>query len=238
MDAVLKMAVWDSLLQRRSHLYSATLFTTLSLCLVAYLLRPYTVDLRWLSVLLFTDPAVIGLTFVGAFMFMERGAKTVSALSVTPLSGRTYVGGKILSFVGLGTISGLLVALAAAGTQLHAPLMLIALVITNLTAVLIGFCLAADVRSVNAFLVRIVVATIMSVLPIFALFGLGPEWLQWGLALVPSYSMLSLLVAGYSYETTSMVECAIHIIYLMAWSVVSWVWASRAYQRFLLHGES
>ncbi|MEM9668552.1 MAG: hypothetical protein AAF950_06460 [Pseudomonadota bacterium] len=233
MSTALNMARWDVVLQIRSHLYSATAFTTATLCLVAYLLAPLHVDAKWLALLLFTDPAVIGLSFVGAFILMERGGNTLLALSTSPLTAFNYVFGKIVSFSFLGFCSGILVAVTAALGDLNYLVMMVSLVLTNALAVIVGFCLSARAQSVNGFLVRLSLALIIALLPLMAYLPDNPSALFYAFALIPSYSILTVLEVGFQVANISLTAYAVHVAYLAAWIAAGLFWAVRDYDRFM-----
>jgi len=233
MPARLGMVLWDIKLQIRSHLYSATAFTTATLCLVAYLIHPLEVSAKGLSFLLFADPAVIGLTFVGAFVLMERGGNTLVALSTTPLEGHVYVLGKLVSFSILGTISGGLVAVVASGGDLSMPLVLIALVLTNVVSVLIGFGVAARTKTVNAFLVGMTLVLSISALAFPLYFSSDPGVLLRATAIIPTYSILTVLEAGFPTSEIGITTYLLHAGYLCLWGGAGWMWALRAYDQNL-----
>ncbi|MEO0882513.1 MAG: hypothetical protein AAFY34_07235 [Pseudomonadota bacterium] len=229
MSGILSMVSWDIRLQIRSHLYSATVFTTLALCLVAYLLAPLDISPKLLALLLFTDPAVIGLSFIGAFVLMERGGNTLIALATSPLESTQYVAGKLVSFSLLGTVSGGIVAVVASGGSLNIALLLIALLLSNIVAVLIGFAIAARTRSVNAFLAWMTIMLVVSVLPLMPYLSADPDYALLSLSIIPSFSMLTLLEAGFSGSDVGIIEFGVHTVYLLIWAVAGWIWAIREY---------
>nr|WP_070959373.1 hypothetical protein [Hyphomonas sp. Mor2] len=230
MNATLNMVRWDVLLQVRSHLYTATALTTGAFCLVVILLQPFNLSSKWLSILLFTDPAVIGLSFVGAFVLLERGGNTLSAIAVSPLMGRTYVLGKVISFSLLGTLSGGTVAVAASNGDLNHALMVGSLILTNVLAVLMGFVIAAHSVTVNQFLVRMSLTIVLVVLPSLPFLGLAPGAWPVIFAIIPSFSMLVILEAGFGASSVSVPVYFGHVIYLLIWIISIWFWAVRAYE--------
>ncbi|MEM8985740.1 MAG: hypothetical protein AAGC95_03365 [Pseudomonadota bacterium] len=232
-----KMVRWDMRLQARSHLYTATVLTTLAFCLTVYLLAPFDLERKWLAFLLFMDPAVIGLSFVGAFILMERGGKTLSALATTPLQGWVYVFGKIASFAILGSVSGACVAFVASGGHLIYPTAALSLLMTNAAAVLLGFALAAPAATVNAFLARMSIAMLIVTTPALGYLGLVPDTVHMALAVIPTYSMLVLLEAGFAQSAVSVGEYIVHGVYLLAWTIAGWFWSVRAYERHMRVGD-
>lgn len=215
------------LLQFRSHLYLATVFTTAFLSLAAYLLSPLVTGFEWLALLVFMDPAIIGLSFVGAFMLMERSGYSLSALAVTPLSAPVYLVGKIVSFTLLGTTSGVAVALAAvvaSDGELNTGLIVFALTITNVLAVLIGITVSFGSKSVNDFLARLSITMVIVVLPVIAFLdvitGPGAAIFQ----IIPSYSMLFIINQALQKESVSLVGLGMHLCYLLVWIMATWLW--------------
>ena len=231
MQKVLHMMRWDMLLQLRAHIYTVTAFTALTVGLVAYLLIPLSLSTKWLAIVLFADPAIIGLAFTGAFILMERDGKTLSALGVTPLQGWVYVSGKVFSFALLGTLAGAAIAMAATLGQLNYPLMGFSLIMTNITAALIGFALVARANSVNAFLVNLSVTMVILTIPLLGFFDLVPPLLGSLLALIPSYSMLIMLEAGFEQSVITSPQYILHALYLLVWVIAGWMWGAREYSR-------
>lgn len=223
------MVRWDIRLQIRSHLYSATVFTTLALCLVAYLMRPLGVSPKLLAILLFTDPAVIGLSFIGAFILMERGGNTLIALAISPLKGAHYVGGKLISFSFLGTVSGLVVSFVVSEGDLNYLAMTISLILSNFVSVLIGFAIAARAKSVNAFLAWMTIALVISVLPIVSYLSDDVGIIGLALMIIPTFSILTLLEAGFDGSLVAEFEFALHAAYILLWIFTGWFWAIREY---------
>lgn len=236
MNATLRMIRWDMLLQIRSHLYLATAMATLSLCLVGALLHPLDISEKLLALLLFADPAVIGLTLTGAFVLMERGNNTLLALAVSPLRGSTYVFAKIATFSGLGILSGIAVAIAASDGNLRFAIMLASLSLTNAAAVLFGFALVTRANSVNSFLVHMSVALLIMVVPFIPYLDETSNNALLMLALIPSYSMLVLLEAGFAEASISLAQYLLNCSYVMVWIIIGWFWAVREYQNHIRLG--
>lgn len=229
MSKVAHLIRWNVVLQIRSHLYTATLVTTAFLCSVALLVpwEPLPVELT--AILVFTDPAVIGLSFVGGFVLMERGQNTLAALAVTPLSGRTYILAMVASFTLLGALAGTAVAWVATGGRFDAAMLALALLLSNAVAVLVGFALVARARSVNAFLAYLSVAAFLDSLPLVGYLGFAPALLDRALWLIPSYAMLELFDASVDAEPAGG-EVVVGIAYLLAWIVIGWAWCVREFE--------
>lgn len=235
MSRVVQMVRWDVTLQIRGHLYTATFFVVAFLCAVALLVpwEPLPVELT--VVLIFADPAVMGLSFVGGFVLMERGQNTLAALAVTPLPGRIYVLAKIVSFTLLGAVAGIVVAWVATGGRFDVAKLLLALLLSNAVAVLVGFALVARAASVNRFLAYLAMASFLGSVPLIGFFGFAPAPLDLALWLIPSYAMLELFEASVDAGASGG-EVFVPIAYLLAWILVGWIWCVREYETHVRSG--
>lgn len=206
---------WDATLQARHHVFTANAVSTLALCGLVALIPPASLTPPLASFVLFADPALIGLSFVGAVVLMERGARVNQALGVTPLRPWEYVASKALVLTLSGTASGVAVAatLAARGAPVRWPLLVLALGGANLFAVLLGFVIAAFARSMNQLMMRLLAATVVMFAPLLSHFGAAPWWL---FAPVPSAAML------WSLEAASGADLAWSRLALAAALLVGW----------------
>ncbi|MEL7486728.1 MAG: hypothetical protein AAGJ87_05865 [Pseudomonadota bacterium] len=227
MTALRTMLRWDYQLLLRSHFVVATVLTTAFLCGAAALIPVDPLPAKLVATLIFLDPAVIGMTFVGAFVLLEKGAHTLSALGVSPLRARDYVASKIIAFSSLGAVGGLIVALVARGLALNIPLLLAMLLLSNVVAVEIGFLLVARSRSVNGFLRNSIIASFALAAPLAGFWGAAPPLVDLALMAVPSYAMLVAFEAGVSGPS---VAAAVSAVYLAALAVVLWCMCLRDYE--------
>lgn len=62
------------------------------------------------AVLIFTDPAAIGLFFMGALVLLEHSQNVLHALAVSPVRPAEYMAAKIASLTLIGTAVGALIA--------------------------------------------------------------------------------------------------------------------------------
>lgn len=236
---------WDLALLQRSHFIAATALAAFFLCALALLAPMKPMPPKLAAMLIFFDPAVVGLSFVGGFLLLERGAGTLSAISVSPLTGPPYVAAKVVVFTLIGTVAGLAVAWAARGGDFNSGLMITALLLSNSICVLIGFIVAAPAQSVNAFLRNLILAVGVIALPLIGYFGLAPGAFEVILKAPPTYAMLVLLqgaagsAAGGVTGGAANGDIGVSAIILSAgwlvfWIIGCWIAALRIYDRHVL----
>jgi len=236
MSMAVHMMRWDATLQYRSHVYAATMVATAAICVVVLLIPLDPIPAKIAALLIFVDPAVIGLSFVGGFIAIERGAGTLIALGVTPMPGWVYVVSKIATFSALGVVSGGAIALVAAGAGLNAPMMVFALILTNAAAVVIGFLMVARTRSINGFIRNLVIFAMIAMAPVIGYFGLAPGPLDIVLRAIPTYAMLIVLEAGFDAGAVSTGDLVYAILFLLIVIAAGLKRAVSDYDRWIVTG--
>lgn len=126
--------------------------------------------------LIFTDPAAMGLFFMGALLLLEKSQRVLPALAVSPVPPWAYVCSKSLALSLVGTLVGGVLSLGAP-VGLLLP-RLFALLLGALFFSLIGMVAAFFARSLNEFILLSVVAEGLFFFPgVLALLGVLPDWL-------------------------------------------------------------
>lgn len=61
------------------------------------------------AICIYSDPAAMGMFFMGAIILLEKSQRIVSSLAVSPLKAAEYVGGKVISIAFISVVVGLLI---------------------------------------------------------------------------------------------------------------------------------
>ncbi|WP_033165340.1 hypothetical protein [Clostridium sp. KNHs205] len=150
-------------------------FTILYICLL------YVLPARWREqgavLMVFTDPAAMGLFFMGAIVLFEKGERVLDSIAISPVKSMEYVISKLVSIGLISTIVGLLIGLG--GGVISNPLLFAAGVFFGSCLFsAVGLMVAANIRTLNQFIVATIPAEIIINLPAIAwLFGWKPRWL-------------------------------------------------------------
>lgn len=129
------------------------------------------------TIMIYTDPAAMGLFIMGAIILLEKSQRVNSALAVSPARYGEYMLSKLLS---LGLI-GLLVGgiLAVAGGIENLPLCLLAMALSSFLCSACGLIAAERSRSLNQFVIFAVpFELILCLPPVLLLFGHESPWLM------------------------------------------------------------
>ncbi len=145
---------WDMLRQQRYQIYTAAIVITL-LYVLSFLYFSLSDQVPLLVVLIFNDPAGLGMLFIGALYLMERSENTLQALAVVPLPPAHYVWSKTISLSLLATLSALAMAVAGFGWGFNYGYFITGIGLSASLFTLLGLALVVHCRSFNDYILRI-----------------------------------------------------------------------------------
>jgi fluoroquinolone transport system permease protein len=222
MKGLLRLLRLDLTLQARSFIYPATAVSTAMICSFVVLLPGGQLSPRLTAFFVFMDPAIIGLSFVGAMVLMEKASGTLYALGVTPTIPASYVGAKTVSLTLLTFASSMVVVGVATGGAFDLFRQTIAITLCSTVAVVIGLLCVARVASMNQLVVRLTVVTTLLYVPLLSHFDVLRPAFTPVVAVIPSYAMLVALESSVDPSSASVAAQVSAPLYLVAWIVVGW----------------
>lgn len=129
------------------------------------------------TVMIYTDPAAMGLFFMGAIILLEKSQRVNSALAVSPTQDWEYMLSKLLSLALIGLLVGGI--LAVAGGIVNLPLCLLATALSSFLCSACGLIAAERSRSLNQFvLLAVPFELVLCLPPALLLFGYNDPWLM------------------------------------------------------------
>jgi fluoroquinolone transport system permease protein len=155
------------------------------------------------SIMIYSDPAAMGLFFMGAIVLLEKSQRVLNALAVSPVKVSEYIAAKVISLLFISLLVSLLLALAA-GLQ-NILMVLVSTILTSIIFSLLGIIAAARINSLNQYaIVTSPIEIICFVPPIIFLFApssvqqsaLRYSPLSRSIALIANMSQNILLDAG------------------------------------------
>lgn len=128
------------------------------------------------AVIIFSDPAAMGLFFMGAIVLLEKSQRIPCALAVSPVKGTEYVMSKVLSLSAVSLLVAAILALVAGVDEL--PLVLLGTALSSVIFTLLGIVIATKIVSLNQFLIASVPVELVCFVPaLLHLFKVTPAWL-------------------------------------------------------------
>jgi len=179
--------------------------------------------------IIFSDPAMMGFIFVGVMVLFEKGQHTIHALSVCPLKMEHYLWSKAISLTVMALPICFSIVFSAYGLELNYFAFMLAVILSSILFVLLGFIGVARVHSFNQFIIIIPLFFIPAIIPVLDLFNL---WFHPFFYIIPSHACLLLFKA--SFTEISYFEWIYSLAYITAWLIGSRYFAIKSYRKYLL----
>ena len=189
--------VWDIRFQAKYGFYF--LYAVLT---VLYGIALFAVPESWrektAAILIFSDPASMGLFFMGAIVLLEKSQHIPCGFAVSPVRPMEYILAKVGSLSAISLAVAALLTLAA-GVK-HLQTVLLGTVISSGIFTLLGIVIATKIISLNQFVLWTVpVELILFVPAILHLFQVTPAWLRYN-----PVNVCMDMVSGYAPSPTGM----------------------------------
>lgn len=194
MKEFFKQLHWQFLLLHRNNLINISVGVTLLYTGIFYLFKDTPYTQKALTLLLYSDPTLIGLLFFGLLIILEKNQQVLAAFMVSPMNRHIYLWSRILSLTIIGWACGTGMALAALGLDFNLLQFSIGVFFITLLFSLVGVILIAHVGEfLNYMLASIPVLMVLS-LPLLPYFELSQAtWLSW----TPTQGATNLMVSTY-----------------------------------------
>ncbi|WP_195269188.1 ABC transporter permease [Eubacterium sp. 1001713B170207_170306_E7] len=166
------------------------------------------------ALIIFSDPAALGLFFMGAVILLERSQRVLESLTVSPVRPEEYIFSKVVSLSLIGTLTAAVLGMVGGSPSL--PLLCIGTFTGAMLFSMVGLTAATRISTLNQFIVLTV--------PIELLI-LGPAVL-WGTGYRPRMLGLHPGVAVYQLISGNPDWTALS---LLLWLAAAFVMARAAY---------
>lgn len=198
---------WDLRFQSRYGFYFLYGFLTV-LYMIVLISLPHTWQMPTASILIFSDPAAMGLFFMGAIVLLEKSQRVTSYFAISPLRAWEYVCSKVFSLSLIALLVAAILTVTAGCMSL--PRVLCGTFLSSILFTLSGMILATKITSLNQFLLATVPVEMLAFVPaILHLFGITPAIMK----IYPANVCMD-LVAGRAFSGIGLILTVVVIILL------------------------
>lgn len=217
-------------LQKRYGFYYAAVF---SVALWLAVLLPLPMGYREVAapLVLFGDLVLVPFFFIAGSLFFEKGERTLSALTVSPLRFGEYLAAKLATLTLLSTVLALAITVIAHGLDFALLPLLAGLVATTVFMLVLSFATALPFSAVTDWLVPSTFWLALMNVPLLHYSGL---WEHPVLYLIPTQGSLLLLGAAFGQADPAPWEYVYAAGYPLLWAAVLALLARRLYTRFIV----
>ena len=181
------------------------------------------------SICVYSDPAAMGLFFMGAMMLLEKSQRVTNSLAVSPVTTAEYVMGKVVS---IGIISELVgIILLTQGHTENVWLSGLGIFAGSVIFSLCGVIVGAKIESLNQYIVWTIPFEIVGFVPVI-LYRIGWQWNNRLMLIHPGCSVMALIEGNISMLPVALLS-------VLAWSAFLFFIANAAVRKmFCISGET
>ncbi|MDL2244052.1 ABC transporter permease [Parabacteroides sp. OttesenSCG-928-J18] len=131
------------------------------------------------SLIIFSDPAMLGLIFIGAIVLFEKSERVLNSIAVSPVKISEYIISKAISLALISTICGLLIAFLSGMKIANYLLFICGLFFGASLFTCMGLVLGTRISTLNKFMITITPLIIIITLPVvvYQFWSSHPLWL-------------------------------------------------------------
>lgn len=171
--------------------------------------------------MIFTDPAAMGLYFMGSIVLFEKSERVLDSVAVSPVRPLEYVLSKLLSIALISTAIAAVIGACGGFVSDYAGFLLSVFFCSCLFSA-VGLIFAASAESLNEFIIITIPAELLINIPAIAyIFGYKRDWLLFH----PGVCMIELCSNGQNKLISAVV--------IIIWTVLFTVMANRAVEKML-----
>ncbi len=187
------------------------------------------------TMLLFFDPAIIGIMFVGALVLFEKSENVLQALIITPMEVDDYILSKITSLTILSIISAAIFVILLnifSGIDVNIIFLVLGIILTSILLILLGFIIVSRVNSINEYLLAMVIAFLGLLFPpMLHLSGLYENVIFY---LWPTQASFILFTGVFNAASLELWEIAYGILYQVIWIGLLYYLAKKAFYKHIV----
>ena len=162
------------------------------------------------SICVYSDPAAMGMFFMGALILLEKSQRITNTIAISPVTTEEYILGKVISIGIISEIVGIVLMIQRSPVNyfLCAVGIFAGSVIFSLCGIIVG----AKIQSLNQYIIWTLPFEIVGFVPVI-LYRIGFLWNNRLMLLHPGCAVMQLLEGN-----TDMV--LISVISILVWSVI------------------
>ena len=194
------------------------ILTVLYVCGIAALTGHWKTD-----IMIYSDPAAMGLFFMGAIVLLEKSQKVLNAMVVSPVKVSEYILSKTVALIAISTVIALILGFVSGSNQLLS--IAVGTALTSAVFTMLGIIAATKISNLNQFLIVIMpIEIVCFVPPIVGLFVKLPDIFRF----FPFTACMNLITGKsilLSFDMVLVIATLI-ILYIVARHTVKHMWRS------------
>jgi fluoroquinolone transport system permease protein len=172
MNELFKQIKWQFLIFQKNNLLTMIIGITTFYVLIIYLIKDFAGVEKFITLLIYNDPALVGFIFIGISIILEKDQDVLPALFVTPLNQHIYLISRIITLSAIGFSGALAMVLTAKGFSFNLLHFSVGSFSTCILFSLMGIFVVSYTTEILHFLLRAIPLLIFMSLPLLNYFEL------------------------------------------------------------------
>ncbi|PIE87158.1 MAG: hypothetical protein CSA03_01730 [Bacteroidetes bacterium] len=175
---------------------------------------------KLLILVIYNDPALLGVLFTGVLVLFEKNENTLQALSVSPIKISNYVLSKSIALTLVALFCSFLMAFAGHGFNFNYLHFGAGVLLSTLMFSFIGFCIVASHDTFNKYMLVAVGVIVVFLMPFIGFFEFVSDTFFW---IFPTQPGIKLLSASFAPEKA--LDLTVAYLLGLFWCFVFYKWA-------------
>ena len=167
---------------------------------------------KLLILVIYNDPALLGVLFTGVLVLFEKNENTLQVVSVSPIKISNYILSKTIVLTVIALFCSYLMAFSGHGFHFNYLHFGFGVAISTMTFSFIGFSIVATQDTFNKYMIVAVGVIVVFLLPFIGFFNLTTDVIFWIFPTQPGIKILSA-----SFKQLDIMEIIISYILAIIW---------------------
>lgn len=230
MKELVNQIKWQFVVVYRNNLITISIGITLLYGIIFYMIKDLPNVEKFLTLLIYNDPAIIGLFFVGLSIILEKNQQVLQALFATPMNHHLYLIAKIIVLSIIGTFCALGMVLPAFQFDFHLIPFTIGVFGTCAIFSILGIFIVSFTTDFLQFMLRSVPILLLFSAPLFNYFNITNIWL---FNFTPIQGSLNLIINSFKVNPGPG-ELFYGYIITIIWLLVTYVITFKVFEKRLI----
>lgn len=170
---------------------------------------------KLLILVIYNDPALLGVLFTGVLVLFEKNENTLQAISVSPIKVSNYILSKSITLTVVALLCSYLMAFAGHGIDFNYLHFGLGVMLSTLTFSFLGFSIVATQDTFNKYMIVAVGIIVVLLTPFLGFFDLVSDMIFWVFPTQPGIKILSA-----SFNQMDFIEIAISYLLAIVWCIL------------------
>lgn len=184
-----------------------------------------------LPLVVYSDPSVLGLFFIGGIVMLEKLQGVISVIVITPLKIEEYLLSKLISLSLVSIFAGIGITLITYTESVNWLILIVGIVLTSSFFTLCGILISAKAKSVNHYLLKVIPIMLLLTLPCFSLLEFPYNEF---FVVFPSVAALRLMLGA--YFDISFLQGSLLISYLTFLNYITLKFTKKYFEKHVVFG--